>query len=120
MKEFFDCWKQFAVEQARLNESRRQRILIDFRPLWFQDALSNPFYSYFQEPSDYLKKHDTQHQLAYRLQKRLVRTGREQPKDTMSNKIRQDFLPLLFNLPKSKLDREISLHRRRDEFLPPI
>jgi hypothetical protein len=51
--------------------------------------------------------------MAYRLHKRLVRTGREQPKETMNGKNRSSFLPLLFNLPKNNLDRQGSLTRRR-------
>ena len=117
VKEFFHCWKDFTNQQARLVESRRKRIMIDFRHLWFQDALSNPFYSYFEQPFDYTKKHQIHHQLAYRTQKRLVRTGREQPKDTMHNENRATFLPVLFNLPKHYLDRQISLHRRYQQII---
>ncbi|CAF3873453.1 unnamed protein product [Rotaria sp. Silwood1] len=51
--------------------------------------------------------------MAYRLHKRLVRTGREQPKETMNNINRSLFLSILFNLPKNNLDRQISLSRRR-------
>lgn len=117
VKEFFHCWREFTDQQARLLESRRQRILIDFRDLWFQDALSNPFYSYMEQAFDHKKKHDTQHQLAYRMQKRLVRTGREQPKETMRNDSRRGFLPSLFNLPKHYLDRQISLQRRYESMM---
>jgi hypothetical protein len=112
VKEFFRCWQDFTAQKARLVESRRQRVMIDFREFWFQNALSDPFYSYFQQPSDYAQKQQTQHQLAYRLHKRLVRTGREQPKDTMNHQTRPSFLPMLFNLPKQYLDRQSSLHRR--------
>lgn len=86
--------------------------MVDFREFWFQDALPDPFFSYFQQPSDYAQKQKVQHQLAYRLHKRLVRTGREQPKDTMNSQTRASFLPMLFNLPKHYLDRQSSLHRR--------
>jgi hypothetical protein len=51
--------------------------------------------------------------MAYRLHKRLVRTGREQPKDTMNHKDRSSFFPVLFNLPNNHLDRQGSLTRRR-------
>jgi hypothetical protein len=51
--------------------------------------------------------------MAYRLHKRLVRTGREQPKETMNHKNRSSFLPTLFNLPNNHLDRQGSLTRRR-------
>jgi hypothetical protein len=51
--------------------------------------------------------------MAYRLHKRLVRTGREQPKETMNGINRSSFLPILFNLPKNDLDRQGSLTRRR-------
>ena len=88
-------------------------MMIDFREFWFQDALSDPFYSYFQQPSDYVNKFDQQHQMAYRLHKRLVRTGREQPKETMKHTNRPSFLPYLFNLPQNHLDRQISLTHRR-------
>ncbi|CAF4734586.1 unnamed protein product, partial [Rotaria magnacalcarata] len=42
-----------------------------------------------------------------------VRTGREQPKETMNGVDRSSFLPVLFNLPKNNLDRKVSLSRRR-------
>ncbi|CAF3705555.1 unnamed protein product [Rotaria sp. Silwood1] len=113
VKEFFHCWKDYTVEQARIAELRRKRITIDFREFWFQDAISDSFYSYFEQPLDYIKKQDNHHQMAYRLHKRLVRTGREQPKETMNNINRSSFLPILFNLPKNNLDRQISLSRRR-------
>ncbi|CAF3003205.1 unnamed protein product, partial [Rotaria sp. Silwood2] len=113
VKEFFNCWKDYAVEQARIAELRRKRVTIDFREFWFQDAFSDPFYSYFEQPLDYIKKQDNHHQMAYRLHKRLVRTGREQPKETMNNINRSSFLPILFNLPKNNLDRQVSLSRRR-------
>ncbi|CAF3758617.1 unnamed protein product, partial [Rotaria sp. Silwood1] len=113
VKEFFHCWKDYTVEQARIAELRRRRITIDFREFWFQDAISDSFYSYFEQPLDYIKKQDNHHQMAYRLHKRLVRTGREQPKETMNNINRSSFLPILFNLPKNNLDRQISLSRRR-------
>jgi hypothetical protein len=51
--------------------------------------------------------------MAYRFHKRLVRTGREQPKETMNEINRSSFLPILFNLPKNNLDRQESLTRRR-------
>jgi hypothetical protein len=51
--------------------------------------------------------------MAYRLHKRLVRTGREQPKETMNHKDRSSFFPVLFNLPNNHLDRQGSLTRRR-------
>jgi hypothetical protein len=88
-------------------------VTIDFREFWFQDAFSDPFYSYFEQPTDYREKQNTQHQMAYRLHKRLVRTGREQPKETMNGINRSSFLPVLFNLPKNNLDRQGSLTRRR-------
>ncbi|CAF3503908.1 unnamed protein product [Rotaria sordida] len=113
VKEFFNCWKDYTVKQARIVELRRKRVTIDFREFWFQDAFSDPFYSYFEQPLDYIKKQDNYHQMAYRLHKRLVRTGREQPKDTMKNINRSSFLPILFNLPKNNLDRQVSLNRRR-------
>lgn len=113
VKEFFNCWRKYTTEKARLADLRRNRKTIDFREFWFQDALSNPFYSYFEPPSDYRKKQDTQHQMAYRLHKRLVRTGREQPKETMNKINRSSYLPYLFNLPKNYLDRQGSLTRRR-------
>ncbi|CAF4858881.1 unnamed protein product [Rotaria sp. Silwood1] len=113
VKEFFHCWKDYTVEQARIAELRRKHITIDFREFWFQDAISDSFYSYFEQPLDYIKKQDNHHQMAYRLHKRLVRTGREQPKETMNNINRSSFLPILFNLPKNNLDRQISLSRRR-------
>ena len=113
VKEFFNCWRDYAAEKARLAELRRNRVAIDFREFWFQDALSEPFYSYFERPSDYQKKQTAQHQLAYRLHKRLVRTGREQPKETMKKINRSSYLPYLFNLPKNYLDRQGSLTRRR-------
>ncbi|CAF4859570.1 unnamed protein product, partial [Rotaria socialis] len=92
---------------------RRKRVTIDFREFWFQDALSDPFYSYFEQPLDCIKKQDNHHQMAYRLHKRLVRTGREQPKETMNGVDRSSFLPVLFNLPKNNFDRQVSLSRRR-------
>jgi hypothetical protein len=113
VKEFFNCWKNFAAEKARIAELRRKRVTIDFREFWFQDALSDPFYSYFEQPPDYASKQNTHHQTAYRLHKRLVRTGREQPKDTMNSIGRPSFVPVLFNLPKNHLDRQVSLYRRR-------
>lgn len=113
VKEFFNCWKDYTTEKARIAELRRKRIAIDFREFWFQDALSNSFYSYFQQPSDYIKKQNHQHQMAYRLHKRLVRAGREQPKETMNEQNHSSFLPILFNLPKNYLDRQGSLTRRR-------
>ncbi|CAF0920812.1 unnamed protein product [Adineta ricciae] len=117
IKEFFHCWKDYTTEKARIAELRRKRVLIDFREFWFQDALSDPFYSYFQQPSDYVKKLDQQHQMAYRLHKRLVRTGREQPKETMKHTNRPSFLPYLFNLPQNDLDRQISLTHRRVQLI---
>ena len=113
VKEFFNCWKDYATEKARIAELRRKRVAIDFREFWFQDAFSDPFYSYFEQPVDYRKKQNAQHQMAYRLHKRLVRTGREQPKETMHGINRSSFLPYLFNLPKNNLDRQASLTRRR-------
>ncbi|CAF1625727.1 unnamed protein product [Rotaria magnacalcarata] len=113
VKEFFNCWKDYTVEQARILELRRKRVTIDFREFWFQDALSDPFYSYFEQPLDCIKKQDNHHQMAYRLHKRLVRTGREQPKETMNGVDRSSFLPVLFNLPKNNLDRKVSLSRHR-------
>lgn len=113
VKEFFNCWKDYTTEQARIAELRRRRITIDFREFWFQDALSDPFYSYFEQPLDYMKKQNKDHQMAYRLHKRLVRTGREQPKETMNSNNRSSFLPMLFNLPKNNIDRQVSLTRRR-------
>ena len=113
VKEFFNCWKDYASEKARIAELRRKRVTIDFREFWFQDAFSDPFYSYFEQPLDYRKKQNTHHQMAYRLHKRLVRTGREQPKETMNGINRASFLPVLFNLPKHHLDRQGSLTRRR-------
>ncbi|CAF4553692.1 unnamed protein product [Rotaria socialis] len=113
VKEFFNCWKDYTVEQARILELRRKRVTIDFREFWFQDALSDPFYSYFEQPLDCIKKQDNHHQMAYRLHKRLVRTGREQPKETMNGVDRSSFLPVLFNLPKNNFDRQVSLSRRR-------
>ena len=86
--------------------------MIDFREFWFQDALSNPFYSYFEQPADYRTKQNDHHQMAYRVHKRLVRTGREQPKETKNSKSRSSFLPMLFNLPKTYLDRQDSLVHR--------
>ncbi|CAF5137982.1 unnamed protein product [Rotaria sp. Silwood1] len=73
VKEFFNCWKDYTVEQARIAELRRKRITIDFH---------------------------NHHQMAYRLHKRLVRTDCEQPKETMNNINRSSFLSILFNLPK--------------------
>ncbi|CAF3873436.1 unnamed protein product, partial [Rotaria sp. Silwood1] len=35
VKEFFNCWKDYTVEQARIAELRRKRITIDFREFWF-------------------------------------------------------------------------------------
>jgi hypothetical protein len=113
VKEFLNCWKDYTTEKARIAELRRKRVTINFREFWFQDAFSDPFYSYFKQPTDYIKKQDIHHQTAYRLHKRLVRTGREQPKETMNNLNRSSFLPTLFNLPKNHLDRQISLTRRR-------
>ena len=122
VKEFFNCWKDYAAEKARITELRRKRVTIDFREFWFQDALSDPFYSYIEQPIDYRKKQSAQHQMAYRLHKRLVRTGREQPKETMHGINRSSFLPILFNLPKNNLDRQVSLTQRRqfieDESIP--
>ena len=112
IKEFFNCWKDYTTEQARIAELRRKRVTIDFREFWFQDAFSDPFYSYFEKSADYLKKQTQHHQMAYRLHKRLVRTGREQPKETKNSTTRSSFLPFLFNLPKTYLDRQDSLTRR--------
>ncbi|CAF1470955.1 unnamed protein product, partial [Rotaria sp. Silwood1] len=109
VKEFFNCWKDYTVEQTRIAELRRKRITIDFREFWFQDAIFDSFYSYFEQPLDYIKKQDNHHQMAYRLHKRLVRTDREQSKETMNNINRSSFLSILFNLPKNNLDRQISL-----------
>ncbi|CAF0923023.1 unnamed protein product [Adineta ricciae] len=117
VKEFVHCWKDYTTEKARIAELRRKRVMIDFREFWFQDALSDPFYSYFQQPSDYIKKLDQQHQMAYRLHKRLVRAGREQPKETMKHTNRPSFLPYLFNLPQNYLDRQISLTHRRAQLI---
>lgn len=117
IKEFVHCWKDYTTEKARIAELRRKRVMIDFREFWFQDALSGPFYSYFQQPPDYVKKLDQQHQMAYRLHKRLVRTGREQPKETMKHTDHSSFLPYLFNLPKNHLDRQISLTHRRVQLM---
>lgn len=75
--------------------------------------MSDPFYSYFEQPIDYHKKQNAQHQMAYRLHKRLVRTGREQPKETMNGISRSSFIPILFNLPTNNIDRQLSLTRRR-------
>lgn len=113
VKEFFNCWRNYTTEKARLAELRRNRVNIDFREFWFQDAFSDPFYSYFEQPPDYRKKQHSQHQMAYRLHKRLVRAGREQPKETMNQTNRSSYLPYLFNLPKNHLDRQGSLTRRR-------
>lgn len=113
VKEYFKCWKDYTTEKARIAELRRKRVTIDFREFWFQDALSDSFYSYFQQPIDYNKKQTHHHQMAYRLHKRLIRTGREQPKETMNEQKRSSFLPILFNLPKNSLDRQESLTRRR-------
>ena len=115
VKEFFNCWKEFAANRAHLAELRRKRVMIDFREFWFQDALSDPFYSYFEQPADFTKTHDTHHQMAYRLHKRLVRTGREQPKETMNGLVRSSFQPVLFDLPEFKLARQVSLHRRHQQ-----
>ncbi|CAF0967334.1 unnamed protein product [Adineta steineri] len=117
VKEFFNCWKDYTTEKARIAELRRKRVTIDFREFWFQDAFSDPFYSYFEQPSDYIKKQNNHHQMAYRLHKRLIRTGREQPKETMNHTNRSTFLPLLFNLPKNHLDRQVSLARRRQQLI---
>ncbi|CAF1261150.1 unnamed protein product [Adineta steineri] len=117
VKEFFNCWKDHTTEKARIAELRRKRVTIDFREFWFQDAFSDPFYSYFEQPSDYIKKQNNHHQMAYRLHKRLIRTGREQPKETMNHTNRSSFLPLLFNLPKNHLDRQVSLARRRQQLI---
>ncbi|CAF1571475.1 unnamed protein product, partial [Didymodactylos carnosus] len=56
-------------------ELRRKRVNIDFRELWFQDALSGSFYSYFDLQPEYQKKHVQYHKLASNLQKRLIRPG---------------------------------------------
>ncbi|UJR31391.1 hypothetical protein I4U23_018885 [Adineta vaga] len=117
VKEYFHCWKNYTTEKARIAELRRKRVMIDFREFWFQDALSDPFYSYFEQSPDYAKKQDQHHQMAYRQHKRLVRIGREQPKETMKHINRSTFLPFLFNLPKTKLDRQISLTHRRSQLL---
>jgi hypothetical protein len=112
VKEVFDCWTDFIEQQARLLESRRKRVMIDFREFWFQDALTNPFYSYFEQPVDYRQQADVHHQAAYRQHRRLVRAGREQPKETSNNRQRSSFFSMIFDLPRNRLERRISLHRR--------
>ena len=87
VRQVFQCWKNFTNETTRLAELRRRRVVIDFREFWFQDAFSRPFYSYFRLPMDFVEKTDKQHRTAYRLNKRLVRATREQPKQTMKNEL---------------------------------
>lgn len=81
VKSLFECWKKSSDEKRRLDENRARQVSIDFREFWFQDGFSGPFYSYFPLSKSSIDKREKEHRMAYRLQKRLVRSSREQPKE---------------------------------------